>query len=134
MPRGVPNSRTAKATSKVATEVGEVPATATSGQTQDTTEDNIQPVVPSAAVNDNPGASLYDTNVAQLRALHNFLITRYPEEFNRSNRQHPETAVDIAMRLLSGTSMSQVKNCPAQYCNFPANHQGDHGWVVAHRN
>lgn len=111
--------------------VGEVPATATSGQTYDSTEDNVQlqmPSVASAPISD-PGEVLGNPHVADLNRLHNFLITNYPQEFNRTNRQKPESAVEIAMRLLSGTTHSRVPTCQAQFCNLPLAHQGDHGWV-----
>ena len=112
--------------------MGEVPAQATSGQTYDSTEDNAQLQMPSVAVappTDDPGKILNNPALADMNRLHNFLITNYPAEFNRTNRQQPETAVEIAMRLLSGTSHSRIPTCPSPYCNLPIHHQGDHGWI-----
>lgn len=127
MPRGVPGS--GKAATKP---VGDVPTMATSGGTHDTTEDNAQLVLPKPPT-DDPGEALSNPHVADLNRLHNFLIVNYPNEFNRTNRQKPETAVEIAMRLLSGVGTSRVPTCQSPYCNLPNNHQGDHGWVQSVR-
>lgn len=130
MPRGVPN---AKAVEKLT--VGEVPSVATTGQTHDTTEDNAQLQLPnSGAPASDPGQALHNPALADLQRLHNFLMLNYPKEFARTNRQRPETAVEVAMRLLSGVHNSKVATCSAPYCNLPEDHQSpEHGWVQATR-
>lgn len=116
------------------TAVGDVPGQATSGQTYDSTEDNKQLEFPRAAhpVND-PAEVLNDPRLGELNRLHNFLMLNYPAEFGRQNRQVPESAVEIAMRLLSGVTNTRTPVCQAPYCNLPLNHQSDHGWVQATR-
>lgn len=111
----------------------QVPSQATSGFTLDTAEE-----VPMAhpefmrtgvPVSD-PGEALRNPYAAQVNRLHNFLMTAYPREMSRSNVVTPETAVDVAIRLLQGLGVTTGNaRCPAQYCNLQANHDGEHGFV-----
>lgn len=116
------------------TAVGDVPGQATSGQTYDSTEDNANLQFPAAANPvHSPAEVLNDPRLGDLNRLHNFLMLNYPTEFGRSNYNRPESAVEIAMRLLSGVQNTRVAVCQSSYCNLPMHHQGDHGWVVTTR-
>lgn len=124
MPRGVPNKK-----AETALTVGEVPSVATTGQTHDTSEDNAALELPHGAPASDPGQVLNNPHLAELQRLHNFLMLNYPSEMGRTNRQTAESPVEVAMRLLSGTSHTTKTPCSQPYCNLPADHGGDHGWV-----
>ena len=127
-------TRTPRQTPAKQTPVGDVPGQATSGVTHDTTEDNAQLQFPPAAHPvHSPAEVLNDPRLGDLNRLHNFLMINYPTEFGRSHANRPESAVEIAMRLLSGVQNTRVAVCQAPYCNLPLNHQSDHGWVQATR-
>lgn len=68
-----------------------------------------------------------------LGRLQGFLEEHFPDEVTRSNLQHPEGPVEVAIRLLTGLHAqkppTQVERCPAEYCNKPVNHREAHGWV-----
>jgi hypothetical protein len=109
----------------------QVPAQATSGTTYDTSVEapSQQFVSPAAPITD-PGQALRDPNAAELNRLHTFLMTNFPREMQRTNVAAPETAVDVAIRLLQGLgSTGAGVRCTTEYCNLPLNHDGDHGYV-----
>lgn len=104
----------------------------TSGATLETTADNLVP----------PGAQSFDPDVnpnrdavvyhdLELGRLADFLEQRFPDELDLSNRQEPESTVDVAIRLLTlfhATSPTAAR-CKTSYCNKPQGHQDAHGWV-----
>lgn len=97
-----------------------------SGSTTDTTGDTIPPGAESHV-------KLSAAPTAQVSRLKEFLAANFPEEVERSNAQHPETAADTAIRLLTGmhahTPPTEVRRCGDQYCNKPQHHKDVHGWV-----
>jgi hypothetical protein len=84
-----------------------------------------------------PGAEahkkLNGSPVQQIARLKAYLGQAFPDEVERSNRQQPEHTADLAIRLLQGLSTtvhpSQLARCDQQYCNKPANHADEHGWI-----
>jgi hypothetical protein len=58
--------------------------------------------------------------------LEEYLLTHHPDE--RRAGEHPATT---AIRLLTrlGAHGAHVTRCSAPYCNLPAHHGGEHGWV-----
>jgi hypothetical protein len=112
----------------------QVPAQATSGQVVDTTEDGTVVPIPTfmnhgAPISD-PGEALRNPYAADVNRLNNFLMEKFPQEMSRTNRPVRETPVDTAMRLLAGMATGGVfARCAAEYCNLPAEHDGDHGYV-----
>lgn len=109
----------------------QVPSQAVSGGTYDTSVESpsTQFTTPVAPIAD-PGQALRDSNAAELNRLHTFLMTNFPREMQRTNVAVPETAVDVAVRLLQGLgSTAAGPRCPQEYCNLPLNHDGDHGFI-----
>lgn len=107
----------------------QVPSQVTSGYVQDTSDEVPVAKVAGAPMND-PGTALRDPSAAELNKLHTYLMTAYPQEMARSNVVKPESAADVAIRLLSGLGVvTGTSRCPAEYCNLPANHDGDHGFI-----
>lgn len=111
----------------------QMPVQATSGLTHDTTmegpsfpPDFIRQGAPIA----DPGEALRNPHAAEINRLNSFLMTSFPTEMNRTNRQAPESPVDVAIRLLQGLGATSAgPRCGQQYCNLPLNHDGDHGFV-----
>ncbi len=107
----------------------QVPSQVTSGYVQDTSDEVPVTQAAGTPMND-PGTALRDPNAAELNKLHTYLMTAYPQEMTRSNVVKQESPVDVAIRLLSGFGVVTGSNrCPAEYCNLPANHDGDHGFI-----
>jgi hypothetical protein len=111
----------------------QVPTQATSGVTQDTSEEvpTIQPdfsrVVGIAA---DPGAALRVPLLGEMNKLRNFLMQAYPREMNKTTASGPESPVDVAIRLLKGLGVvTGGAKCAEEYCNLPVNHDGPHGFV-----
>ena len=111
----------------------QVPVQATSGQTTDTTGEtpaDHPEFMRSGAPSSDPGEALRNPYVAELNKLQTFLMTAFPREMARTNVVRQETPVDVAIRLLQGFGASAaVARCPDEYCNLPANHDGQHGVV-----
>lgn len=106
-----------------------VPTQATSGAVHDTTAEGSPLATPSAPISD-PGEALRNPHAGEVNRLNSFLMRSFPEAMGRTNRQAPESPVDVAIRLLSGLSATGVHpRCPAEYCNLPAQHDGEHGYV-----
>lgn len=99
------------------------------GQTTETSNDNLVP----------PGMTAHerveDDAVLQVTRLAQFLETAFPDEIALSNRQQPEAPVETAIRLLqsfaSKTPPSQIERCATEYCNKVSGHTDEHGWVHA---
>jgi hypothetical protein len=113
----------------------EVPLQSTSGQNADTTEDGLHADLPHGAPIADPGEALRNPYAADVNRLNNFLMTRFPRQMSGPTRPVQEGPVDAAIRLLSGmaTSGTGIQRCPEQYCNYPVNHDGDHGYVTFDR-
>ena len=117
----------------------QVPVQATSGVTQDTTEEvpTIQPdfsrvpgVGASTVVSSDPGEALRNPLVGEMNKLRSFLMQAFPREMHRSNLTKTETPVDVAIRILRGMSaVAAGPKCTEEYCNLPLNHDGPHGFV-----
>lgn len=106
----------------------QVPSQVTSGYVQDTSDEI--PVRLSGAPISDPGEALRNPYAGELNKLQTFLMTAFPQEMNRSNTVKLESPVDVAIRLLTGMGVVTGSNrCPAEYCNLPANHDGDHGFI-----
>jgi len=106
----------------------QVPSQVTSGFVQDTS-DETPSQIHGAPISD-PGEALRNPYAAELNRLQTFLMTSFPQEMTRSNIVRPESPVDVAIRLLQGLGVVTGTNrCPAEYCNLPANHDGDHGFI-----
>lgn len=106
----------------------EQPTQVTSGQTAETSADNLTPVgAPDYSVDD------VDDPTFQVVKLATWLEENFPQERSRSNRQVPESPVDTAIRLLQALSasapLSVLPRCGEPYCNRPESHEGEHGWV-----
>lgn len=103
--------------------------TQTVASTTETSNDNLVP----------PGAEAHEhveetgDPTFEIAKLGGFLEENFPEEMRLSNLQVPESAVDVAIRLLLALSstapLSAVQRCDQEYCNRPAGHSGDCGWV-----
>lgn len=113
----------------------QVPSQATSGQTHDTTEDNVRLNMPefmrhNAPISD-PGEALRNPYAGEINKLNSFLMEKFPDQMKLSNRQKNESPVDTAIRLLSGASTAgmNIQRCGEEYCNLPKNHDGDHGYI-----
>lgn len=111
----------------------QVPSQATSGYTQETSEEvpTAHPeFMRSGAPISDPGEALRNPYAAEVNRLQTFLMTAYPQEMARTNVVKAESPVDVAIRLLRGLGASApVARCSDQYCNLPANHDGSHGFV-----
>jgi hypothetical protein len=121
----------------------QVPIQATSGVTQDTSEEvpTIQPDfsrfdgstgagLPEGVVSSDPGEALRNPLVGEMNKLRSFLMMAFPREMHRSNLTKAETPVDVAIRLLKGLGAAgRGPTCTDEYCNLPLNHDGDHGFV-----
>lgn len=109
----------------------QVPTQATSGQSADTTEENPSLAMPHGAPIADPAEAMHNPYAADVNRLNNFLMTRFPRQMSKTSRPVQESPVDAAIRLLSGlaTSGTGVQRCPEEYCNLPANHDADHGYV-----
>lgn len=106
-----------------------VPTQATSGMVQDTSEE-VAPVMVHGAPIADPGEALRNPHAGEINRLHSFLMTAFPGAMGRTNVQTPETPVDVAIRLLTGLSATGThRRCTAEYCNLPAEHDGDHGFI-----
>lgn len=106
----------------------QVPSQVTSGLVQDTS-DEVPVQIYGAPISD-PGEALRNPFAAELNKLQTFLMQSYPQEMARSNVVKPESPVDVAIRLLQGLgAVTGPGRCPAEYCNLPASHDGDHGFV-----
>lgn len=96
------------------------------GGTHETAESDLVPPGAHGHEIDNPDP---DAEIARLRS---YLEERFPDQVDLSNRQVPESPVDIAIRLLSGYA-SVVTNrgarCDHEYCNKPQSHTDAHGWI-----
>ena len=70
--------------------------------------------------------TVYD-GLARLEA---YLRTQHPGEY-QDTPDGPEHPADVAIRLLTrlGARGDQGARCQAPYCNLPALHGGEHGWV-----
>lgn len=104
------------------------PASENAGQTDTTTDGVIPPGAVSYEHDEESGEPTFE--IARLAA---FLDTSFPEEMTRSNRQVPESPVDVAIRLLQALSASApphvLERCGEEYCNQPQGHRGEHGVV-----
>jgi hypothetical protein len=109
----------------------QVPVQATSGVTADTSvEAPSQPFMAHGAPISDPGTALRDPYAAEINKLNSFLMTSFPGEMGRTNRQTAESPVEVAIRLLQGLgSTGTGARCRVEYCNLPAQHDGDHGYV-----
>lgn len=111
----------------------QVPAQATSGYVQDTSEEvpTAHPeFMRSGAPISDPGEALRNPYAAEMNRLQTFLMTSFPREMVRTNVVAAESPVDVAIRLLQGMgSTAIVARCESEYCNLPQNHDGDHGFV-----
>lgn len=70
----------------------------------------------------------------EVDVLEGYLRESFPEEFRRTNRQVPETPVEIAIRLLAGlhahvAAGSPDVRCQERFCNKARGHTDAHGWV-----
>lgn len=111
--------------------MSEQPTQITSGQTAETTEDNLTPLgaTPGAPVEfEEVGDPLFD-----IAKLASFLDEAFPGERDRTNLQQPESVVDTAIRMLQALSasapLSVLARCGEEYCNRPAGHVGECGVV-----
>lgn len=113
------------------TQDNQVPAQATSGLVVDTTEEGATPAfMRHGAPIVDPGEALKNPYAAEVNRLNSFLMEKFPQQMNLSNRQHNESPVSAAIRLLSGMAAgAPMARCREQYCNLPSNHDGDHGYV-----
>ena len=111
----------------------QVPTQATSGYTQDTAAEaptEHPGFMRSGAPISDPGEALRNPYAAELNKLQTFLMTAYPKEMARTNVVAPQSPVDVAIRLLQGLgATTATARCQDEYCNLPANHDGDHGFV-----
>lgn len=112
----------------------QVPAQATSGQTTDTTAEAPEVQLPGfmshGAPIVDPGEALRNPYAADVNRLNNFLMEKFPQQMSMTNRSKKETPVDAAIRLLSGLATGGAfVRCATEYCNLPAQHDGDHGFV-----
>jgi hypothetical protein len=117
----------------------QMPVQATSGLVQDTSEEvpTVQPdfsrvpgIGASTVVSSDPGEALRNPAVGELNRLRSFLMQAYPREMHHANLTRAESPVDVAIRLLKGLSaISTGPKCSDEYCNLPANHDGQHGFV-----
>lgn len=112
----------------------QVPSQSTSGYTQDTSEEvpaGAPDFMSTGAPISDPGEALRNPHAGELNKLQNFLMTAYPREMRRTNVPVQETPVDVAIRLLQGMGVTtgSAARCTAEYCNYPANHDGEHGFV-----
>lgn len=111
----------------------QVPAQSTSGFVQDTAEE-VPVAAPAfmrggAPISD-PGEALRNPHAAEINKLNSFLMQAYPREMHRSNIVGSETPVDVAIRLLKGLGATVGgARCSDEYCNLPANHDGNHGFI-----
>lgn len=106
-----------------------VPTQATSGMVLDTTQESAQALVQGAPIAD-PGEALRNPHAAEINKLNTFLMQAFPAAMGRTNRQTPETPVDVAIRLLRGLGATGTHlRCTSEYCNLPRGHQGEHGVV-----
>lgn len=107
------------------------PTQATSGAVLDTTEDSFVPPGAESYVPDNPSRDSVVFHDLELGRLADFLAARFPDELGRTNRQEPESTVDVTIRLLSQfhASSPNAARCRTAYCNKPQGHQDAHGWV-----
>jgi hypothetical protein len=97
----------------------------TTHDTTDTdTESPLQEQVP-VQLNGSPAQ--------QIGRLKAYLQEAFPQEFDASNRQYPEHPADLAIRLMTGmvaiAHPQQTPRCQEPYCNKPAQHTDEHGWV-----
>lgn len=102
--------------------------------TASTTDTAVDGLVPPGAEEHGPeDVEIGGDPIFEVAKLTVFLEDAFPGERNRSNRQVPESPVDTAIRLLQALSasapLSVLDRCQAEYCNRPAGHDGDHGWV-----
>jgi hypothetical protein len=122
----------------------EVPLQATSGVTQDTSEEvpTVQPdfsrvpgigastIGANPILSSDPGEALRNPLVGEMNKLRSFLMQAFPREMHRTNITNAETPVDVAIRLLKGLGVVTAgERCSEEYCNLPANHDGSHGFV-----
>lgn len=91
------------------------------GSTTVTTED--EPPTPTGPARQGPTGS--DPLDAHNRLVE-YLVAHHPADLVQG--EHVE---DTAVRLLTrlGASSSTGARCQAPYCNYPALHAGEHGWV-----
>jgi len=65
----------------------------------------------------------------EVRKLERFLAARFPNEAIMTP-SGPESAVDTAIRLLSKfATNADIQRCPESFCNKPAGHLDEHGWI-----
>jgi hypothetical protein len=74
------------------------------------------------------------TAEAEVEVLEAFLREEFPEEFKRTNRQVPESPVEIAIRMLQALHAHVAAGapdvrCAETFCNKPNGHTDSHGWV-----
>lgn len=104
------------------------PTSETAGQT----ETAVDGLVPPGAVDFGQAEESGDPTfeIARLAA---FLDGAFPGEMARSNRQVPESPVEVAIRLLQALSATAplhvLERCSAEFCNKAEDHQDEHGWV-----
>lgn len=115
----------------------QVPIQATSGATADTSTESpavVPGFITHGAPIADPGEALRNPYAAEVNKLNSFLMTSFPGEMRRTNRQEFESPVDVAIRLLQGLgSTGAGPRCKQEYCNLPLNHDGDHGYVQYER-
>jgi hypothetical protein len=112
----------------------QVPVQATSGATHDTSTESpafVPGFMTHGAPIADPGVALRNPHAAEVNRLNTFLMTRFPAEMSRTRAASRETPVDVAIRLLQGLgSTGAGPRCGEEYCNLPALHDGDHGFVT----